>query len=79
MNTKFKYKMLKQRAEQDANPDTLGIIRELEKQEITIRQQIKFSPKEERTAIAKKELQNKEEYSKLESKFAGWVYRSLQS
>lgn len=79
MTTEFKYKMLRHEARQNPNPATMCIISELEKQDMAVRRQVKYTNKEEKTAIAEKALQDKIGYSKLESKFSGWVYRNLQS
>jgi hypothetical protein len=79
MNAKLKYKLLKQKASQEPDPEAIRIIHELEKQKMTILRQIQFVLQKGGPVKADKFIQDKIDYSKLESKFAGWVYRDLHS
>jgi hypothetical protein len=79
MHHNLKYKLLKQKAQQEPDADALQIIKDMEKQHQALLEQMKVILKEEGKVKAAQFIQHKLDYSKLESKFAGWVYRELQA
>lgn len=77
MTTKLRYSLLKQKARSEGDQTTLELLLTLEQQQKAPQQR---SSKSNKSWVSQETFKSdKISYSDLGTKFAGWVYREMQS